>query len=56
LLRGVDQLIAKDLTVNAAVVDDPLTCVARGTGIAVENFDQYKQILDNPLIPRDIRT
>jgi len=32
-----------------------LTCVARGTGVAVENFEKYVAILDNPFIPRDIK-
>jgi rod shape-determining protein MreB len=55
LLRGMDELIAKELSVNVAVVEDPLTCVARGTGVAVENFEKYKHILNNPFVPREIR-
>ena len=55
LLRGIDQLIAKDLSVTTEVVDDPLTCVVRGTGIAIENFAKYSQLLDNPLKPKEIR-
>lgn len=55
LLRGLDQLIAKELSINTVVVDDPLTCVARGTGVAVEQFDQYAPVLNHPLIPRDIK-
>jgi rod shape-determining protein MreB len=55
LLRGVDHLIAKELSVHTTIVDDPLTCVARGTGIAVENFREYVPILSQPLIPRDIK-
>lgn len=54
-LKGLDQLISKELTVEARVVDDPLTCVVRGTGVAVENLDKYAQVLNNPLIPRDIK-
>ena len=54
LLRGIDQLIAKDLQVNATVVEEPLTCVARGTGVAVENLEKYITVLDNPFIPREI--
>lgn len=54
LLRGVDELISKELSVAVTVVEDPLTCVARGTGIAIEQFDKYKHILDNPFTPRDI--
>ena len=55
LLKGIDQLIAKELSIATAVVDDPLTCVARGTGVVVENFEQYAPILNHPLIPRDIK-
>ena len=55
LLRGIDQYFAKDLYVNATTVDDPLTCVARGTGVAIENFEKYKAILYNPSKPREIR-
>ena len=55
LLRGLDQLIEKDLSIVTKVVDDPLTCVARGTGVVIENFEQYSPILNQPLIPRDIK-
>ncbi|PIR88178.1 MAG: rod shape-determining protein [Candidatus Harrisonbacteria bacterium CG10_big_fil_rev_8_21_14_0_10_45_28] len=55
LLRGIDQLIGKELAANVTTVDDPLTCVARGTGLAVENLDLYENILDNPLKPKDIK-
>ncbi len=55
LLRGIDQLISKELSVLVNIVDDPLTCVARGTGLAVENLEKYDYILDNPLKPRDIK-
>lgn len=55
LLRGLDQLIAKELSIHTVVVDDPLTCVVRGTGVAVEQFEQYSPVLNHPIIPRDIR-
>ncbi len=55
LLRGLNELISKDLTIVTTVVDDPLTCVARGTGVVIENFGQYSPILNQPLIPRDIK-
>jgi len=55
LLRGIDQLISKELAAVVTVVDDPLTCTARGTGLAVENLDQYENILDNPLKPKEIK-
>jgi rod shape-determining protein MreB len=55
LLRGIDRLISEELMINTFILDDPLTCVVRGTGIVVENIDKYKQILNNPLKPRDIK-
>lgn len=55
LLRGIDKLISENLMINTFIVDDPLTCVVRGTGIVVENLEKYKQILNNPLKPRDIK-
>ncbi len=55
LLRGLDQLVTKELSIETMVIDDPLTCVVRGTGVAVEQFDQYAPILNHPLIPRDIK-
>lgn len=43
LLRNIDQLITKVTGVPARVADDPLFCVARGTGIVLENLDAYKK-------------
>ena len=47
LLRGIDQLIQKEIGVAVQVVEDPLNCVARGTGLACERFEQYQHLLDN---------
>ncbi|MDP3880672.1 MAG: rod shape-determining protein [bacterium] len=55
LLRGIDDLIEKELNVKTQIVEDPLTCVARGTGIAVEDLKNYSYVLDNPLKPKDIK-
>ncbi len=55
LLRGIDQFIAKDLLVAATIVEEPLTCVARGTGIAIEELEKYRAILNNPFQPREIK-
>lgn len=54
LLRGIDQLIEKELGVKTIVVDDPLTCVVRGTGVAIENLKKYNHILNVPMQPKDI--
>lgn len=54
LLRGLDQLIKKETDVSVKIVDDPLTCAARGLGIIVEDFELHKEFLDNPLKPLSI--
>jgi rod shape-determining protein MreB len=43
LLRNIDQLLSKATGVPAYVVDDALYCVAKGTGIALENLESYKR-------------
>lgn len=43
LLRNIDQLISRTIGVQAYVADDPLLCVAKGTGIALENLNSYKR-------------
>lgn len=43
LLRNIDQLFSRALGVSAYVADDPLLCVAKGTGIALDNLDSYKR-------------
>ncbi len=43
LLRGIDQLVTRATGVPARIADDPLFCVARGTGVVLENLDVYKK-------------
>ena len=43
LLRNIDQLVARATGVSAYVADDALLCVAKGTGIALDNLDSYKR-------------
>ena len=43
LLRNIDQLFSQAIGVSAYVADDPLLCVAKGTGIALDNLDSYKR-------------
>jgi len=44
LLSHLDKLIEKEVQVKTVRVEDPLTCVARGTGLAIENIGQYKNL------------
>ncbi len=54
LLRGIDLLIVKEITVPVTVIDDPLTVVVRGAGIIAENLEKYSQLFAMPLKPLDI--
>jgi len=42
-LRNLDELIAQAIGVPAYVAEEPLLCVAKGTGIALDNLDNYKR-------------
>ncbi len=55
ILRDIDKLISKELGVAITLVDDPLTCVARGAGVLLENLDKYGEIFNNPHSPKDIK-
>lgn len=41
LLRDLDKLIAEETGLPVVVAEDPLTCVARGGGKALEMIDQH---------------
>lgn len=43
LLRNFDRLVVTETGVPAHLAEDPLLCVVRGTGIALENLDLYKR-------------
>jgi len=43
LLRNIDQLIYRTTDVPVFIADDPQLCVARGTGISLENLESYKR-------------
>lgn len=45
LLRNLDQLITKTIGVPCYVADDPLFCVIRGVGIALDNLEVYKRTI-----------
>jgi rod shape-determining protein MreB len=44
LIKGLDVLLAQWLKVPIIISDDPLTAVARGTGVILENLDAYRDI------------
>lgn len=43
LLHNFDKLVTRVTGVPAHVAEDPLLCVVRGTGVAIENIDLYKR-------------
>jgi len=47
LLRGLDVVIQNSTGMEVKIADDPLTCVARGTGIFLENLEMWKDTLES---------
>lgn len=43
LLREIDKLFTKVTGVPCQIAEEPMLCVVKGTGIAVENLDAYKK-------------
>lgn len=43
LLKNLDKFIARNLGVPCFTAEEPLLCVAKGTGIALDNLDSYKK-------------
>ncbi len=47
LLRGIDKAISDFLGIPARVAEDPLTAVARGTGVFLEKLDVFSRVLSS---------
>jgi rod shape-determining protein MreB len=45
LLLGLDRRLAHETRIKVRIADDPMTCVARGCGAIVENFERYRSII-----------
>ncbi len=45
LLLGLDRRVAYETRIQVRIADDPMTCVARGCGAIVENFERYRKII-----------
>ena len=45
LLRGLADRISEELRIRCWVADDPMTCVARGAGLVLEDIDAYRHLL-----------
>lgn len=44
-LRGLPEMLRKEIGVDVKLVDEPFTCVVRGTGMVIENFKKYEHLL-----------
>ncbi len=45
LIRGLDKLIEEFVKIPVHIADDPLTAVARGAGIILEDLEKYQDVL-----------
>ncbi len=45
LLKNIDRMLTNITGVPCVVAEDAMLCVARGTGIALDNLDEYKRSL-----------
>ncbi len=55
LIRGLDELLSKELEIPVHLAEDPLTAVVRGTGVILDDFEAYRDILidnEEELTPR----
>jgi len=47
LLRGLDVMIQNVLKIPIYIAEDPLTAVARGTGVVLDEFESFREVLLN---------
>lgn len=55
LLRGFNTLLGNVLKIPIYIAEDPLTAVARGTGVILDEFESFQEVLvntDDTSIPR----
>jgi len=48
LLRGLDRLISTETGMPVHIANEPLNCVAMGTGLVLEHIDKLKSVLISP--------
>ncbi len=49
LLKGIDVVLSNATGLECRIGDDPLTCVARGTSIYLENIEDWKGTMESDL-------
>ncbi len=55
LLRGLDTMIQNIIKIPVYIAEDPLTAVARGTGIILDDIESFREVLlntDDTSVPR----
>ena len=55
LLLGLDRRVAEATQMPVHIADDPLTCVARGTGVVLQELDTMKRVLVADTYSRPLR-
>ncbi|MDE1941100.1 MAG: rod shape-determining protein, partial [Patescibacteria group bacterium] len=45
LIKGLNDLLAESLQLPVTVAEEPLTAIARGAGIILEDLDRFKNVL-----------
>ncbi len=48
LLKNLDERMREDTSLPIHIAEDPLTCVVRGCGAILENFERYEKVLLKP--------
>jgi rod shape-determining protein MreB len=49
LLRGLPEVMSQATGLTVTLVDDPLSCVARGTSVYLENLAAWKDTLESDI-------
>ena len=45
LIAGLAGLLQKELNIPVQIAEDPLTAVVRGTGIILEDLENFREVL-----------
>ncbi len=45
LIRGLDVLLSQETGLPIHIDEDPLTCVVRGTGRILDDFEKFRGVL-----------
>jgi rod shape-determining protein MreB len=48
LIKGIAERVQEEVNIRAYVADDPMTCVARGAGRILEDYNNLRRLLVGP--------